>query len=132
MLFTTRLMETSMTHEPLEDYFHQINKEEKQGMAIFDGWTEDGYQEPMTKVYFSIRSPAVEQYPANEHTVSLEWQEGATWHSVVWELLKVIEAQYGYGIKSKVFFNVHELTIEAEETHGDPDLAKQMFSKELS
>ena len=34
--------------------------------------------------------------------------------------------------KNKVFFNVHELTIEAEETHGDPDLAKQMFTKELS
>ena len=120
-----------MTHEPLEDYFHQINKE-KQGMAIFDGWTEDGYQEPMTKVYFTITTPAVEHYPANEHTVSLEWQEGATWHSVVWELLKVIEAQYGYGIKSKVFFNVHGLTLEAEETCGDPDLAAQMFTKELS
>jgi hypothetical protein len=116
-------METSMT---LNDYFHLINKE-KQDMPI---WKQD--EEPLTAVYFSIRSPAVEQYPANEHTLSIEWQEGATWHQVVWEVLKVIEAQYGYGIKNKVFFNVHELTIEAEETHGDPDLAKQMFSKELS
>ena len=120
-------LDNKLTHEPLEDYFHQINKE-KQDMSTV--WKQD--EEALTTIYFSIRSPAVEQYPANEHTVSLEWQEGATWHSVVWELLKVIEAQYGYGIKSKVFFNVHELTIEAEETHGDPDLAKQMFSKELS
>ncbi len=116
-----------MTHEPLEDYFHQINKE-KQDMSTV--WKQD--EEALTTIYFSIRSPAVEQYPANEHTLSIEWQEGATWHQVVWEVLKVIEAQYGYGIKNKVFFNVHELTIEAEETHGDPYLAKQMFSKELS
>jgi hypothetical protein len=127
MLFTTRLMETSMT---LEQYFHHINKEKQNMSTVFDAWQED--EEPLTKVYFSIRSPAVEQYPANEHTVSLEWQEGATWHQVVWEVLKVIEAQYGYGIKSKVFFNVHGLTLEAEETCGDPDLAKQMFTKELS
>ena len=121
----------TLNTQPLDEYFHQINKQEKQDMStVFDAWRED--EEPLTKVYFSIRSPAVEQYPANEHTVSLEWQEGATWHQVVWEVLKVIEAQYGYGIKNKVFFNVHELTIEAEETHGDPELAKQMFTKELS
>lgn len=88
--------------------------------------------EPLTKVYFMIRSPAVEQYPANEHSVSLEWQEGATWHQIIWEVLKVMEAQYGYAIKDKVFFRVHELVAEAEETHGDPDLAAQMFTKDLS
>ena len=115
----------------LEQYFHQINKE-KQGMAIFDGWTEDGYQEPMTKVYFSITTPAVEHYPEHTHTLDIAWQEGARWHDVVWEILKVLEASYGYDIKDRVFFQMHKWNIEAEETHGDPDLAKQMFEKELS
>lgn len=129
----------------LDEYFHSlyeepsidgypmwsglpINKQEKQTMSTV--WKQD--EEALTTIYFSIRSPAVEQYPANEHTASIEWQEGATWHQIVWEVLKVIEAQYGYGIKNKVFFNVHGLVREAEETHGDPDLAKQMFEKELS
>jgi hypothetical protein len=119
-------METSMTHEPLEDYFHQINKE-KQDMTV---WKQD--EEALTTIYFSIRSPAFEQYPANEHTASIEWKDGATWHEVVWELLKVIEAQYGYALKEKVFFNVHKLIIEAEEESGDRALAAQMFTKDLS
>jgi hypothetical protein len=128
MLFTTRLMETSMTHEPLEDYFHQINKE-KQDMAIFDDWMEE---EPMTKVYFSITTPAVEHYPEHTHTLDIAWTEGARWHDVVWEILKVLESSYGYDIKDRVFFQMHKWNIEAEETHGDPALAKQMFEKELS
>jgi hypothetical protein len=134
MLFTTRLMETSMTlnTQPLDEYFHQINKEEKQGMAIFDGWTEDEYQEPMTKVYFTITTPAVEHYPEHTHTLDIAWTEGARWHDVVWEILKVLEASYGYDIKDRVFFQMHKWNIEAEETHGDPELAKQMFTKELS
>ncbi len=115
----------------LNDYFHQINKE-KQDMSAFDKWTEDGYQEPMTKVYFSITTPAVEHYPEHTHTLDIAWTEGARWHDVIWELAKVLEASYGYNIKDRVFYKVHELTIEAEETHGDPDLAKQMFNKELS
>lgn len=93
-------------------------------------WTHD--EEPLTKVYFMIRSPAVAHYPANEHNVSLEWQEGATWHQVMWEIVKVVETQYGYSLRDKVFFQVHDLVIQAEEEMGDPDLAKQMFSKDLS
>ena len=116
-----------MTHELLEDYFHQINKE-KQDMPI---WTQDE-DEPLTKIYFSITTPAVEHYPEHTHTLDIAWNDGARWHDVLWELAKVLEASYGYNIKEKVFYHVHELTIEAEETHGDPDLAKQMFSKELS
>ena len=115
----------------LEQYFHHINKE-KQSMAIFDGWTENGYQEPMTKVYFTITTPAVEHYPEHTHTMDIAWTEGARWHDVVWEVLKVLEASYGYAIKDRVFFQMHKFNIEAEETHGDPDLAKQMFTKELS
>jgi hypothetical protein len=131
MLFTTRLMETSMTlnTQPLDEYFHQINKEEKQDMAIFDDWMEE---EPMTKVYFSITTPAVEHYPEHTHTLDIAWTEGARWHDVVWEILKVLEASYGYDIKDRVFFQMHKWNIEAEETHGDPDLAKQMFEKELT
>jgi len=124
-------LDNKLTHEPLEDYFHQINKE-KQDMAIFDGWTEDEYQEPMTKVYFTITTPAVEHYPEHTHTLDIAWTEGARWHDVVWEILKVLEASYGYDIKDRVFFQMHKWNIEAEETHGDPALAKQMFEKELS
>jgi hypothetical protein len=126
MLFITRLMETSMT---LEQYFHEINKQEKQPMSTFNLWDKE---EPLTKVYFSITTPAVEHYPEHTHTLDIAWTDGARWHDVIWELAKVLEASYGYNIKDRVFYKVHELTIEAEETHGDPDLAKQMFNKELS
>lgn len=115
----------------LNDYFHLINKE-KQDMAIFDGWTEDGYQEPMTKVYFSITTPAVEQYPEHTHTLDIAWTDGARWYDILWEVMGVLEASYGYDIKEKVFFKMHEFNIEAEETHGNPDIVKQMFTKELS
>ena len=121
-------LDNKLTHEPLEDYFHQINKE-KQDMAIFDDWMEE---EPMTKVYFSITTPSVEHYPEHTHTLDIAWTEGARWHDVVWEILKVLEASYGYDIKDRVFFQMHKWNIEAEETHGDPALAKQMFEKELS
>jgi hypothetical protein len=130
MLFTTRLMETSMTlnTQPLDEYFHEINKE-KQGMAIFDDWIEE---EPLTKIYFSITTPAVDQYPEHTHTSDITWQDGARWYDVLWEVMSVLEASYGYSIKEKVFFKMHELNIQAEEWHGNPDLAKQMFTKELS
>jgi hypothetical protein len=125
MLFTTRLMETSMT---LDEYFHEINKE-KQDMAIFDDWMEE---EPMTKVYFSITTPAVEQYPEHTHTLDIAWTDGARWYDILWEIMGVLEASYGYDIKEKVFFKMHEFNIEAEETHGNPDIVKQMFTKDLS
>jgi hypothetical protein len=127
MLFTTRLMETSMT---LDDYFHEINKE-KQDMAIFDGW-DLGADEPMTKVYFSITTPAVEHYPEHTHTLDIAWTDGARWYDILWEVMGVLEASYGYDIKEKVFFKMHEFNIEAEETHGNPDIVKQMFTKDLS
>lgn len=114
-----------MTYKALEDYFYNLEPIEDKDMY-------DQYEEPLTSVYFQISTPAVEQYPKYEHTVRLEWQDGARWYDVVWEVLKVLEAQYGYDIKDKVFFNVHEMNIEAEESHGDPDLAKQMFTKDLS
>lgn len=116
-----------MTYKPLEDYFNNLEPIREEHNDMYDQ-----YEEPLTSVYFQISSPAVEQYPKNEHTVRLEWTDGARWYDVVWEVLKVLEAQYGYDIKSKVFFNVHELNIQAEESHGDPDIAKQMFSKGLS
>jgi hypothetical protein len=130
MLFTTRLMETSMTLDAmtLEQYFHHINKE-KQDMAIFDDWIEE---EPLTKIYFSITTPAVDQYPEHTHTSDITWQDGARWYDVLWEVMSVLEASYGYSIKEKVFFKMHELNIQAEEWHGNPDLAKQMFVKDLS
>jgi hypothetical protein len=130
MLFTTRLMETSMTLDAtaLNDYFHLINKE-KQDMAIFDDWMEE---EPLTKIYFSITTPAVDQYPEHTHTSDITWQDGARWYDVLWEVMSVLEASYGYSIKEKVFFKMHELNIQAEEWHGNPDLAKQMFTKDLS
>ena len=115
-----------MTYKALEDYFNNLEPVDEDNDMYGD------YEEPLTSVYFQISTPAVEQYPKNEHTVRLEWHDGARWYDVVWEVLKVLEAQYGYDIKSKVFFNVHELNIQAEESHGDPDIAKQMFSKELS
>lgn len=115
-----------MTYEALEDYFNNLEPVDE------DNNMDDQYEEPMTSVYFQISTPAVEQYPSHEHTVRLEWQDGARWYDVVWEVLKVLEAQYGYDIKDKVFFNVHKMNIEVEETHGDPEIAKQMFSKELS
>ena len=114
----------------LNDYFHLINKE-KQDMAIFDDWIAED-EEPMTKVYFSITTPAVEHYPEHTHTLDIAWTEGARWYDVVWEVLGVLEASYGYGIKEKVFFQMHKFNIEAEETHGNPDLVKQMFEKDLS
>lgn len=136
----------TLNTKPLDEYFHSlyeepsidgypmwsglpINKQEKQDMAIFDDWMEE---EPMTKVYFSITTPAVEHYPEHTHTLDIAWTEGARWHDVVWEILKVLEASYGYDIKDRVFFQMHKWNIEAEETHGDPDLAKQMFVKDLS
>jgi hypothetical protein len=125
MLFITRLMETSMT---LDEYFHEINKE-KQDMAIFDDWMEE---EPMTKVYFSITTPAVEHYPEHTHTLDIAWTDGARWYDILWEVMGVLEASYGYEIKEKVFFKMHEFNIEAEETHGNPDIVKQMFTKDLT
>ena len=115
-----------MTYKALEDYFLKVNMKDK--TMEFD----TGYEEPLTSVYFQISTPAVQHYPKHEHTIRLEWNEGARWYDIVWEMLKVLEAHYGYDIKTKVFFNVHELNIEAEESHGDPDLAKQMFTKEVS
>lgn len=115
----------------LEQYFHEINKE-KQDMSAFDKWNEDGYQEPMTKVYFTITTPAVEHYPEHTHTLDIAWTEGARWYDVLWEVMGVLEASYGYGIKEKVFFQMHKYNIEAEEEYGNPDLAKQMFEKDLS
>lgn len=115
-----------MTYKALEDYFLKVNMKDK--TMEFD----TGYEEPLTSVYFQISTPAVLHYPKHEHTIRLEWNEGARWYDIVWEMLKVLEAHYGYEVKTKVFFNVHELNIEAEDSHGDPDLAKQMFSKELS
>lgn len=115
-----------MTYKALEDYFLKVNMKDK--TMEFD----NQYEEPLTSVYFQISTPAVQHYPKHEHTIRLEWNEGARWYDIVWEMLKVLEAHYGYEVKTKVFFNVHELNIEAEESHGDPDLAKQMFTKDLS
>ena len=112
----------------LNDYFHLINKE-KQDMAIFDDWMEE---EPMTKVYFSITTPAVEHYPEHTHTLDIAWTDGARWYDILWEVMGVLEASYGYGIKEKVFFQMHEFNIEAEETHGNSDIVKQMFTKDLT
>ena len=124
----------SLYNEPMVDGYPMwsglpINKQEKQTMAIFDDWME---KEPLTKVYFTISTPAVEHYPSHGHTVNLEWKDGARWYDVLWEVMGVLEASYGYSIKEKVFFQMHELNIQAEEEHGNPDIAKQMFSKELS
>lgn len=114
-----------MTYKALEDYFNNLEPIEDKDMY-------DQYEEPLTSVYFQISTPAVEQYPKHEHTIRLEWNEGARWHDIVWEVCKVLEAHYGYDIKNRVFYKVHELTLEAEDSHGDPDLAKQMFIKDLS
>jgi hypothetical protein len=125
-------MEISMTlnTQPLDEYFHHINKEKQNMSTVFDAWQED--EEPLTKIYFSITTPAVGQYPEHIHTSDITWQEGARWYDVLWEVMSVLEASYGYSIKEKVFFKMHELNIQAEEWHGNPDLAKQMFTKELS
>lgn len=131
----------------LDEYFHSlyeepsidgypmwsglpINKQEKQDMSAFDMWDKD--EEPLTKIYFSISTPAVDQYPEHTHTSDITWQDGARWCDVLWEVMSVLEASYGYSIKEKVFFKMHELNIQAEEWHGNPDLAKQMFVKDLS
>ena len=117
--------------KPLEDYFQQINTQEKQDMSnAFDLWDKE--EEPLTQIYFSIKTPAVEHYPAHEHTANFQWTDGARWYDVLWEIMGVLEASYGYDIKEKVFFKMHELNIQAEEWHGNPDLAKQMFTKDLS
>ena len=116
-----------MTYKALEDYFYNLEPIEETAMPL-----TDQYEEPLTSVYFQISTPAVQHYPKHEHTMRMEWSEGARWYDIVWDVLKVLEAQYGYDIKDKVFFNVHELNIEAEESHGDPEIAKQMFTKDLS
>lgn len=115
-----------MTYKALEDYFLKVNMKDKT-MEL-----ENSYEEPLTSIYFQISTPAVEHYPSNEHTIRLEWKDGARWHDIIWEIAKTLEAHYGYDIKKRVFYQVHELSIEAEDSHGDPDLAKQMFSKEVS
>lgn len=113
----------------LEQYFHHINKQEKQDMST---WKQEDEQEPLTHVIFQITTPAVEQYPAHSHTLDIKWEDGGRWYEVLWEIMSVLEASYGYNIKDKVFFKMHDVNIQAEEWHGDPDLAKQMFSKDLS
>ncbi len=112
--------------KPLEDYFQQINKEEQQDMAIFDDWLDEN-EKPMTKVYFTITTPSVEHYPEHTHTLDIAWTDGARWYDVLWEIMGVLEASYGYNIKEKVFFKMHELNIQAEQEHGNPDIAKQML-----
>jgi hypothetical protein len=114
--------------KPLEDYFQQINTQEKQDMSnAFDLWDKEE-DEPLTQIYFSIKTPAVEHYPAHEHTANVQWTEGARWYDVLWEIMGVLECSYGYDIKEKVFFKMHELNIQAEQEHGNPDIAKQMFT----
>ncbi len=98
-------------------------------MAIFDDWLDEN-EKPMTKVYFTITTPSVEHYPEHTHTLDIAWTEGARWYDVLWEIMGVLEASYGYDIKEKVFFKMHELNIQAEQEHGDPDLANQMFTDE--
>lgn len=112
--------------KPLEDYFQQINTQEKQDMSnAFDMRDKD--EEPLTHIYFSIKTPAVSHYPAHEHTANVQWTEGARWYDVLWEIMGVLECSYGYDIKEKVFFMMHELNIQAEQEHGNPDIAKQML-----
>ena len=111
----------------LEEYFHEINKQEKQDMSnAFDAWKEED-EEPLTRAYFTIATPAVGQYPEHTHTSEIIWNEGARWYDVLWEVMSVLESSYGYRIKEKVFFKMHELNIQAEELHGNPDIAKQML-----
>ena len=112
----------------LEQYFHEINKE-KQDMSAFDMWAEG--EEPLTTVSFSIRTAAVDHYPAHEHNMNVVWQDGATWIEMLWEVMKVMEASYNYDIKSKVLFKVVDKNvILAEQEHGNPDIANQMFTDE--
>ena len=118
-----------MTYKALEEYFNNLEPLDEDNNMEFPN---DSYEEPLTSIYFQISTPAVEQYPKNEHTVRLEWQDGARWHDILWEVAKVLESHYGYDIKNRVFYQVHELSKEAEESHGDPDIAKQMFSKDLT
>ena len=115
----------------LEDYFHVINKE-NQDMPPINSFTDES-EEPLTDVYFSIRTPTEAHYPSGSHTMSMQWQDGASWHNIIWEILKVLEASYGYSLKEKVFFRVHnEDVIEVEEMYGNSSLAEQMFVKDIS
>ena len=109
----------------LDQYFHEINKEKQDMSNAFDLWDKE--EEPSTQIYFSIKTPAVEHYPAHEHTANVQWTDGARWYDVLWEIMGVLEASYGYDIKEKVFFKMHELNIQAEQEHGNPDIAKQML-----
>ncbi len=117
--------------KPLEDYFQQINTQEKQDMSnAFDLWDKEE-EEPLTQIYFSIKTPASDHYPAHEHNMNVVWQDGASWIEMLWEVMKVMEASYNYDIKSKVLFKVVDQNIIlAEQEHGNPDIAKQMFTDE--
>ncbi len=111
----------------LDQYFHEINKEKQDMSNAFDLWDKEEH-DPLTQIYFQITTPAVEHYPAHTHTANVQWTDGARWYDVLWEIMGVLEASYGYRIKEKVFFKMHELNIQAEQEHGDPDLANQMFT----
>ncbi len=79
----------------LEDYFHVINKE-----PIMNSEDKD------TSVYFSISVDGDNTpYPNKENSLRYNY-DGPMWIEILEDIIKALEASYGYDIKSKVYYVV--------------------------
>lgn len=78
----------------LEDYFHRIQRKEAMN-------TKD------TRVSFMISqdNDDIDDYPNTSHSMNNEYN-GATWMQLVEDVVRIIEASYGYEIRSKIYYVV--------------------------
>ncbi len=79
----------------LEDYFHHINKE-----SIMN------YYEKDTRVTFSIEvDNGKTEYPDKSNSCDCKYS-GPTWIEILEDVIRVLEASYGYDISPKVYYVV--------------------------
>jgi len=82
----------------LEDYFHIIQRSKDMNPVY--------KYEKDTRVSFSISQDNDDSdYPNTSHSVHNDYS-GPTWMQIVEDILKTIEASYGYEIRSKVYYAV--------------------------
>jgi hypothetical protein len=77
----------------LDEYFHNLNKEPKMNKD--------------TKVHFCITedNSDLEEFPDTHFEMTASYA-GPQWIAIVEDVLKVLEASYGYPIRDKVYYSV--------------------------
>lgn len=79
----------------LEDYFHNIIQQEKEDMTM--------NKDTMVSFYIAQDNSDLAEYPNTMHQMQNEYN-GPTWIEVLEDVIKVLEASYGYNIRDKVFY----------------------------